>query len=116
MKEQQELEDEEGMTVETRVISSSQKMMVKSAGKNKDLINKVFQFFATFPEDVPVPAPFFNKMAPILSDEKSEKKARLAVGLCLGTLLKYNLLKGSLAAGSGVFMHDIVRGELRVGL
>ena len=41
--------------------------------------------------------------------------ARLAVGSCLGTLLKYNLLKGSLGAGSGVFMHDIVRGELRVG-
>merc|ERR1711965_817893 len=48
-------------------------------------------------------------MAPLLSDDKNEQKARLAVGSSLGTLLKYNLLKGSLSAGSGVFMHDIVR-------
>ena len=36
-------------------------------------------------------------------------KARVAVGLGLSTLLKYNLIKGSLAAGSGVFRHDIIR-------
>ena len=109
MKEAQELEDEEGMTVETRVILTSEKMMTKSAGKHKDLVGEVFRFFACFPEDVPVPAAVFNKMAPVLSDENSDKKARLAVGACLGTLLKYNLLKGSLSSGSGVFMHDIVR-------
>ena len=109
MKETQELEDEEGMTVEARVISSSVKMMIKGAGKHQDLVEKVFRFFACFPEDVPVPAPFFNKMAPLLSDDKNEKKARLAIGSCLGTLLKYNLIKGSLLAGNGVFMHDIVR-------
>jgi hypothetical protein len=28
---------------------------------------------------------------------------------CLGTLTKYNLIKGSLSAGHGVFMHDIGR-------
>ena len=109
MKEKQELEDEEGMTVETRVISSSVSMMVKSAGKNKELVKRVFEFFAVFPEDVPVPAPFLNKMVPLLSDEKNEKKARVALGSCLSTLLKYNLIKGTLMAGSGVFMHDIVR-------
>ena len=109
LKEKQELEDEEGTTIESRVISSSVKMLVKGAGKHKDLVGKVFEFFAVFPEDVPVPAPFFNKVAPLLSDDKNEKKGRLAVGTCLGTLLKYNLLKGSLSAGSGVFMHDIVR-------
>ena len=31
------------------------------------------------------------------------------MGSSLGTLLKHNLIKGSLATGSGVFMHDIVR-------
>ena len=91
------------------MISSSVKMMVKGAGKNKELVHKVFLFFAVFPEDVPVPASFFNKMAPLLTNEKSEKKARLAMGLSLSTLLKYNLIKGSLTAGQGVFMHDIVR-------
>ena len=109
MKDKQELEDEDGMTIETRVISTSERVMVKSAGKHKNLIGKVFRFFAVFPEDVPVPASFFNKMVPLLTDDKNEKKSRLAVGTCLGTLLKYNLLKGSLSAGSGVFMHDIVR-------
>ena len=109
LQEQQELEDDEGMTVETRVIATSEKMMIKGAGKHKDLIGKVFRFFAIFPEDVPVPASFFNKMAPLLSNEKNEKKARLAVGSSLSTLLKYNLIKGSLSSGSGVFMHDVVR-------
>ena len=111
MTEKQELEDDEGMTVETRVISSSVRMMIKSAGKNKSCLSKVFNFFACFPEDVPVPAAFFKKMAPLLSDDKNEKKRRLAVGSSLNTLLKYNLIKGSLVAGSGAFMHDIVRGK-----
>ena len=105
MKEQNELEDEEGLTVEQRVISSSVKMMVQSAGKNKELVKTVFEFFSVFPEDVPVPAAFFNKMAPLLSSDKSEKKARLAVGSSLSVLLKYNLVKGSLVSGNGVFMH-----------
>jgi hypothetical protein len=109
LKESNELEDEEGMTIETRVISTSEKMMVKGAGKHQELVAKVFHFFAIFPEDVAVPASFFNKMAPLLSDDKNEKKARLSVGACLATLLKYNLIKGSLSPGHGVYMHDIVR-------
>ena len=48
-------------------------------------------------------------MAPLLSDEQNEKKARLAVGSSLNTLLKYNLVKGSLAVGHGLFMHDVIR-------
>ena len=112
MKEGDALEDEEGLTLEERVISSSVKMLIKGA-KNKVLVEKVFKFFAVFPEDVPVPAAFLNKMSPLLTDDKSEKKARLAVGSSLSTLLKYNLIKGSLsigkAQGQGVFMHDIVR-------
>ena len=80
MRDTQELEDEEGMTVEARVISTSEKMMIKGAGKHKDLVQSVFRFFACFPEDVPVPAAFFTKMAPLLSDNKSEKKVRLGWG------------------------------------
>jgi hypothetical protein len=109
MKESHELEDEEGCTLEDRVISSSFRMMLKGAGKNKELLHKLFLFFAVFPKGVPVPASFFNKMAPVLSNETSENKARLSVGLCLGTILKFNLIKGSLAFGQGVFMHDVNR-------
>ena len=109
MKESHELEDAEGHTLEERIISSSVKMMINGAGKHKELVEKAFKFFAVFPEDVPIPAAVFNKMAPLLSNEKNEKKARLAVGSSLSTLLKYNLVKGSLVAGHGVFMHDVVR-------
>ena len=48
MQDKQELEDEEGMTVECRVISLSVAMMVKGAGKHKELVGKVFRFFAVF--------------------------------------------------------------------
>lgn len=58
--------------------------------------------------DVPIPAAFFNKMAPIL-DKEGGKKARLKVGQALNILRRYNLLKGSLGIDSGLFMHDIVR-------
>ena len=108
MKERHELEDGDGMTVEARVISTSVKMLVEGAGKNKDVVLSAFKFFAVFPEDVPVPAAVFTKMAPLLTDEKTERKARLAVGSSLSSLLKYSLVKGSLSAG-GIFMHDIVR-------
>ena len=43
------LEDEGGLTLEARVISSSLKMI---KGKNKALVERVFEFFAVFPEDV----------------------------------------------------------------
>ena len=83
---------------------------MKGAGRNAALVRKVFYFFAIFPEDVAVPASFFTKMLPILVGESPDKKAgRWAVGTCLSTLLKYNLIKGSLAVGHGVFQHDIVR-------
>jgi|MDSY01.2.fsa_nt_gb hypothetical protein len=106
---EQDDEDESGVTLEERVISSSLKMI---KGKNKDLVLSIFKFFAVFPEDVPVPAGFFTVCSPMLTGDKNEKKAKMTVGNCLGTLLKYNLIKGSLqssATGHGVFMHDIVR-------
>jgi Mrp family chromosome partitioning ATPase len=52
LKESQDLEDEEGRTLEERVIASSLKMMSKGAGKNKELAEKMFHFFAVFPEVV----------------------------------------------------------------
>ena len=102
----QDDEGDSGMTLEERVISSSLSML---KGKNRDLILKTFHFFAVFPEDVPVPAGLFNVFAQMLTGEAKEKKAKMVLGNCLGKLLKYNLIKGSLSSGSGVFMHDIVR-------
>ena len=96
------LEDEGGLTLEERVISSSLKMI---KGKNKALVERVFKFFAVFPEDVAVPAGFFDQLAPMMSGLRQGTKARLAVGGCLSTLTKFNLLKGAIA-GEGVFMHE----------
>ena len=53
LKEDHELEDEEGRTLEDRIIASSLTMMRAGAGKHKELVEKLFMFFAVFPEDVP---------------------------------------------------------------
>jgi hypothetical protein len=90
-----------GLTLEERVISTSLNMI---KGKNKA---RVFKFFAVFPEHVAVPAGFFNALTPLILGTGEGTMARLAVGGCLATLVKFNLLKGSVA--DGVFMHDIVR-------
>ena len=109
MKDGADLEDEEGHTLEERVIGTSLKMLARSSSKNKELAIKIFHYFAVFAEDVSIPAGVFNVLAPVLTNEKNEKKAKITTGNCLSLLLKYNLIKGSLAAGSGVFMHDVIR-------
>ena len=99
-------EGESGMSLEERIIETSLKMI---KGKNRDLVLKIFKFFAVFAEDVPVPAGFFNVFASVLSKEESPQKVKFAVGNAIRTLLKYNLLKGSFSGGSnGVFMHDVM--------
>ena len=99
-------EDGNGMTLEERVINSSLKAITS---KNKTLVLSTFRFFAVFPEDAPVPAAFFNVFASMLSGEDKKARNSVAVGSALSTLLKYNLIKGSLITGQGVFQHDIVR-------
>ena len=99
-------EDGNGMTLEERVINSSLKAITS---KNKTLVLSTFRFFAVFPEDAPVPAAFFNVFASTLSGEDKKARNSVAVGSALSTLLKYNLIKGSLITGQGVFQHDIVR-------
>ena len=70
------------------MISSSLGMI---QGKNKAMVSKVFEFFAVFPEDAPVPASFFSKLAPYLSGMKTSN-ARLSIGKCLSTISKCSLL------------------------
>ena len=99
---------DDGTTLEERVITSSLKM-IRDKSKTSDLTVKIFMFFAVFPEDVPVPAGVFRVLASMLADQQNKNKANILIGTSLSTLVKYNLLKGSLMANSGVFMHDIVR-------
>ena len=76
LKESQDLEDEEGRTLEERVIASSLKMMSKGAGKNKELAEKIFHFFAVFPEvgalQSSINPPFL--MSPPLFDRMSQSQ------------------------------------------
>ena len=52
-----------------------------------------------------MPAGLLNTLAALISELGQGTKTRLAVGGCLTTLTKYNLLKGSIA-GDGVYMHE----------
>ena len=101
-------EDEE--SVEERVITASLKMIRKSKKKTADMTEQVMLFYAVFAEDVPIPTPVLVTCVPtIIMKASPSAKTDLAIRSALTTLLKYNLLKGGLAEGSGTFMHDIVR-------
>ena len=58
----------------------------------KGLTVKVFFFLALFPEDVPISAGLLSVLAPMLTNEKNEKNAKLSLGKWLGTLINFNLL------------------------
>ena len=101
-------EDEE--SVEERVITASLKMIRKSKKKTAELTEQVMLFYAVFAEDVPIPTAVLATCVPTIITKASQSgKTDLAIRSALTTLLKYNLLKGGLAEGSGTFMHDIVR-------
>ena len=103
-----EMRDESGMTVEERIIASS----IKQIGSHGDstTIEAIFRHFAVFPEDFPVPKPLFDVISPMLVPRSSSRAAcTTKVSSCVAVLMNYNLLKGSLANGDGVYMHDIVR-------
>ena len=100
-------EDEESF--EERVITASLKMIRKSK-KGSELTEQVILFYAVFAEDVPIPTAVLTTCVPsIIMEAKESSKTGLAIRSAMATLLKYNLLKGGLAEGSGTFMHDIVR-------
>ena len=101
-------EDEE--SVEDRVITASLKMIRKSKKKTAELTEQVMLFHAVFAEDVPIPTVVLATCVPsIVMKARSSAKTEHSVRAALTTLLKYNLLKGGVAEGSGTFMHDIVR-------
>ena len=101
---------ENEQSVEDRVITASLKMIRKSKKKTAELTEKVMLLYAVFPEDVPIPTQVLVTCAPgILMQAEPSKKTGVSVRAAMTNLLKYNLLKGGLAEGSGTFMHDIVR-------
>ena len=98
-----ELRDEGGTTVEDSIITSSLNMIGKRG--DEALIIAIFRHFAVFPEDIAVPRAVFDVLAPTFIPNASTAKAVNAMAVCISVLLNYNLLKGSLSAGDGVFMH-----------
>ena len=96
-------------SVEERVITVSLKMIRKSK-KGSELTEQLMLFYAVFPEDVSISTAVLTTCVPTIVMKTGESgKTGLAIRSALTTLLKYNLLKGGLAEGSGTFMHDIVR-------
>ena len=61
-------------------------------------------------EDIAVPFDVFTTLSKLITGgEEGSTKAMVQLRTSIKVLLNYNLLKGSTAEGSGVFMHDIVR-------
>ena len=55
-----------------------------------------------------MPSSVFDVLAPIfVPGAPSATVARSSVTSTLVVLMKYNLLKGSLSTGDGVYMHDV---------
>ena len=101
-------EDQE--SVEDRVITASLKMIRRSKKKSSEATERLMLFFAVFAEDIPVPTTVLTTCVPsIVLGVRPSEKTKIATRASLTTLLKYNLIKGSLAEGSGTFCHDIVR-------
>ena len=79
-------EEESEMSVEDRVIKSSLTMIEKK--KNSGMIHAIFDFFAVFPEDTPVPTAVFVVLAPCLTGgAASSKKGIMLLKKGLTTLL-----------------------------
>ena len=90
--------------MEERVIASSLKMIDRHP--QAVFIRSIFKRFAVFPEDIPVPKPIFDILAPSLfPDAATAGAATTAMARCISELLHYNLLKGSFSTENGVFMH-----------
>ena len=97
-------------SVEERVITASLEMIRKSKRKTAELTEQVMLFYAVFAEDVPIPTAVLTTCVPtIVMNTSQSGKTSQDIKSAMTTLLKYNLLKGGLAEGSGTFMHDIVR-------
>ena len=104
------LHDEDEESVEERVIAASLKMIRKSKKKTAELTEQVMLFYAVFAEDIPIPTAVLTTCMPsIVMKASPSANTDHSIRSALTTLLKYNLLKGGLAEGSGTFMHDIVR-------
>ena len=78
--------------MEQRIIRSSIKMT--QSHKDAATIETVFNKFALFPEDVPIPLAVFELLAPsLVPNATSPAEAKQTVTGSVAVLMKYNLLK-----------------------
>merc|ERR1719408_740604 len=94
---------DEHVKIEDRLISASLRAY---DGAERELIVGLFNSFAMFPEDVPIPRGLFDLLAGSVFGGTG-KRPHLMVRSWLTALLRLSLLQGSM--GDGVYMHDIVR-------
>merc|ERR1711995_75477 len=99
---------DEMVSVEDRLITSSLRGYV---GAERRQVMALFELFACFPEDVPVPTTLFDRLAmaapPLFGMGAGTKRPHLKVRSWLTGLKKLSLLLGTML--DGFFMHDIVR-------
>jgi hypothetical protein len=89
--------------VEDRIITNS---LRQYQGHDRDGVLRLFNGFAIFPEDVHVPAAFFDLIAVSVFGVVG-KRPQMQIRSCLKALMSLSLVQGSLDAG--VYQHDIVR-------
>ena len=93
---------DEHVKIEDRLISASLRAY---DGAEREQIVGLFNSFAMFPEDVPIPRGLFDLFAGSVFGGTG-KRPHLMVRSWLTALLRLSLLQGSM--GDGVYMHDIL--------
>jgi len=94
---------DEMVSIEDRLITTS---LSAYQGADKQQVFETFLLMAVFPEDVPIPAPVMDALAPLVAG-RDAKRATLKARSWLTALIRCSLCKGSVAGG--VYLHDIVR-------
>ena len=91
------------VSIEDRLINAS---LAAITGKDKPSIEKLFRFFAVFPEDVPVPAAVFDVLADRLAGA-DVKRPQLKVRSWLTSLVRCNLVRGSIQRYALLLRHTL---------
>ena len=91
---------DELVSIEDRLITAS---LNSYTGKDKAEVEALFLKLAVFPEDIPVPVPVFDALAPLWAG-RDTKRPHLKVRSWLTALLRCSLAVGSLS--DGVYQHD----------
>ncbi len=101
---------DEMVSIEDRLINAS---LNSYTGKDKNQVEQLFLEFAIFPEDVPVPLPVFDALAPMWAGRET-KRPHLKVRSWVTALVRCSLAVGSLA--DGVYQHGETASRLQFTL